>query len=177
MKNVLFSVEFDGADLVRRLAELAGETSANPSVLGKAVASGAKVVYDEIHQNVPFRTGLLKKSVYRFFDPALSPSAHKIAYRVGVNVTKAPHWWLVEHGHNLYRGQRIVSVNGGEYRTLGGKKRKRNQPVDPGQILRHISGKPYLETSWEASKEKALETIWETYARIAVETINGRNTG
>lgn len=177
MKNVSFSVEFNGADLIKRLNSLTGETSANPSILGKAVAAGAKVVYDEIHKNVPFRTGLLKKSVYRFFDPALSPSAHKIAYRVGVNVTKAPHWWIVEHGHNLYKGQRIVQVGGGEYRTLGGKKRKRNQPVNTGQIIRHIRGKPYLEISWNTSMEKALETIWATYARIAVETINGRNTG
>ncbi len=177
MKNVSFSVEFDGADLVGRLYRLTGETSSKPSILGKAVAAGAKVVYDEIHKNVPFRTGLLKKSVYRFFDPALSPSAHKIAYRVGVNVTKAPHWWIVEHGHNLYKGQRIVPVGGGEYRTLGGKKRKRKQSANAGQIIRHIGGKSYLEKSWNASRGKAMETIWATYARIAMETINGRNVG
>ena len=171
MTGVSFSVEFDDGDLVRRLQELTDEKSANPSVLGKAVAAGAKVMYDEMHRRVPFKTGLLKGAVYRFFDPAISPSAHDIRYRVGVNIRKAPHWWLAEHGHNVYDGQTIYHIGGDVFRTRGGKKPK-GTPV-----RRHIEGRPYLATSWEATTETALQTIWNTYARIAVETINGRSTG
>lgn len=171
MSAVNFTVDFSADDLVARLKSIVDEPNAKPSILGKAVAAGAKVVYDELHKRVPFKTGLLKGAVYRYFDPAISPSAQDIHYRVGVNVTKAPHWWLAGHGHNVYEGQRIYFIGGDQFRTRGGKKPK------GGRVVRHIKGNPYLEPAWEASREKALDTIRATYMRIAVETINGRNTG
>lgn len=166
-----FTVTFDGKDLIKRLNELTQETSPNPSILGKAVAAGAKIVYDELHRQVPVRSGLLKGAVYRYFDPAISPSSRNITYRVGVNVTKAPHWWLAGHGHNVYQGQRIYPIGGGEFRTKGGKKPK------GGTVSRHIAGKPYLLPAWEATRKEALDKIWETWSRIALEVINGKSTG
>ncbi|MBV2160243.1 HK97 gp10 family phage protein [Achromobacter denitrificans] len=58
----------------------------------------AIVLYDEIKARVPVRMGKLQAAIYRWFDEAESDDDRKV-YMVGVNKRKAPHWWLVEHGH------------------------------------------------------------------------------
>lgn len=171
MSTVNFTVDFSADDLVKRLKAITDEPNAKPSILGKAVAAGAKVVYDELHRRVPVKSGLLKGAVYRYYDPDISPSAQNINYRVGVNVSKAPHWWLAGHGHNVYEGQVIYHTGGGEFRTRGGRKRKNSRAI------RHIKGNPYLEPAWDASRDAAMKTIRETYTRIAIEVINGKSAG
>lgn len=60
-------------------------------------AAMAQAVYDEVQQNVPVDTGLLKSAVYQVHSPEKSTEDLK-TYRVSYNKRKAPHGHLVEFG-------------------------------------------------------------------------------
>lgn len=66
-------------------------------VLMTGVAAMAKVIYDEVLQNVPVKSGTLKASIYRVYSPERSSDQSK-TYRVSWNKKKAPHGHLVENG-------------------------------------------------------------------------------
>jgi HK97 gp10 family phage protein len=85
------------------------EAKIKGDVILSGVAAMARVIYDEVKLNASARTtsgnrrekgrppGTLEKAIYRVFSPEDSKDGTKV-YKVSVNKTKAPHWWLVEFG-------------------------------------------------------------------------------
>ena len=82
-------------DIAPGLEELA--KNVQEKVLMTGVAAMAKVIYDEVLQNVPVKSGTLKASIYRVYSPERSSDQRK-TYRVSWNKKKAPHGHLVEFG-------------------------------------------------------------------------------
>ena len=82
-------------DIAPGLDELA--KNVQEKVLMTGVAAMAKVIYDEVLQNVPVKSGTLKASIYRVYSPERSTGQRK-TYRVSWNKKKAPHGHLVENG-------------------------------------------------------------------------------
>lgn len=78
-------------------------------VLRSAVHAGAEVLYGEMKLRAPVGTGQLKAAIYQWHDPKKSTDTRQV-YAVGVNKSKAPHWFNVEYGH--YRVNKVVIVNG-----------------------------------------------------------------
>ena len=78
-------------------------------VIFSGVAAMARVIYDEVKMNAHQRTvsgnprekgrapGTLESAVYRVYSPEKSSQGVK-TYKVSVNKSKAPHWYLVEYG-------------------------------------------------------------------------------
>lgn len=89
------------------LAQLADDVQNN--VLRSAVYAGAKVLAAELEVRTPVDSGGLKDAIYTFHDPKKSTHGKQV-YAVGVNKTKAPHWFNVEYGH--WRVNVVVRVNG-----------------------------------------------------------------
>lgn len=82
-------------DIALGLDELA--RNVQEKVLMTGVAAMAKVIYDEVLQNVPVKSGTLKASIYRVYSPERSSDQRK-TYRVSWNKKKAPHGHLIEFG-------------------------------------------------------------------------------
>lgn len=78
------------------------EARLKESVVISGVAAAAKVIYDEVKLNTSpprmgRKTGKLHDAVYRVYSPERSDENTKV-YKVSVNKTKAPHWFLLEYG-------------------------------------------------------------------------------
>ena len=82
-------------DIAPGLDELA--KNVQEKVLMTGVAAMAKVIYDEVLQNVPVKSGALKASIYRVYSPERSSDQRK-TYRVSWNKKKAAHGHLIEYG-------------------------------------------------------------------------------
>lgn len=61
------------------------------------VAAMALVLYEEVRQRVPVKTGLLKEAIYRTYSKDQSTGTLK-TYHISWNHKKAPHGHLVEFG-------------------------------------------------------------------------------
>lgn len=79
------------------------------SILFSGAAAMANVIYTDIIDNPSFpeKTGLLKSAIYRTHAKDNSTD-RKIAYHVGVNKKKAPHWHWVEFGNSRIPAQPYI---------------------------------------------------------------------
>src|SRR5688500_14150671 len=91
--------------------------------------------FDELRGRVPSRLGKLGGAIYRWLDERDSGPDRK-PYIVGVNKAKAPHWWLVEHGH--WRRYAVRQTKDGEWITLKAK---------PLKVPVSVPAQPYLRVS------------------------------
>ncbi|WP_420909880.1 HK97 gp10 family phage protein [Achromobacter denitrificans] len=105
----------------------------------------AVVLYDEFKARVPVRMGVLQAAIYRWFDEAASDTDTK-TYMVGVNKRKAPHWWLVEHGH--WRRYAIAYTPKKGWVTL------KDQPL---KTPVYVPGAPYLRPAIDAKLQAAVQ--------------------
>lgn len=126
-------------------------------ILGNAVSAGAQVLYHELHQRVPVAEGILKRSLYYYFnrDDMYSPVK---SYFVGVNMAVAPHWHLVEYGH--IQTHVAVQLASGEWVTLKDK---------PLSEPRFVPAQPYLRPTYDAKIGQALEAV-KTSLKQQIET-------
>lgn len=88
------------SDITAGLDKFAAKVSGDITLSG--VAAMANVIYLEVKSNAsPPRigrvTGNLHDAIYRAYSPERSTDTTKI-YHVSVNKSKAPHWFMVEHG-------------------------------------------------------------------------------
>ena len=68
--------------------------------LAKIAYSGIRIMYDQMRLRAPVNSGSLLNSIYHWHDDKRSSSFRQI-YMAGPNKAKAPHWHLVEYGHEL----------------------------------------------------------------------------
>lgn len=100
------------------------------------------VLYDEVVQRVPERTGKLKSAIYRYREK--QDTQDKAIFYVGVNKRKAPHWWLIEHGH--WQRRQAILLNG-RWVTL------KNPLANP----KYVPAQPYFRPSIDAKMNEALQ--------------------
>lgn len=162
-------------DLAKQLGEFFDPSVAKPSPLGKAVAAGARHAYLELERVTPINEGAiptdssgkphtpgtLRKSVYRYWNPALSPNGNKIVYSVGVNMSKAPHWHLADGGHKFYRNYLPMKVKRTpvQYRS-----RKKDRAIPLGDVVFKARGNHYLDRAFAQTVLKhSLDIIVDVY--------------
>lgn len=81
--------------------------------LRKASYEVCTVLYDELRLTVPKATGNMEKAIYRYRHE--NSGAANEFWTVGVNLVKAPHFHLVEHGHwqpykVIFSGGRFITT-------------------------------------------------------------------
>lgn len=166
-RTELFKCDFSQiTKLAKQLAKISDQDSAKPSVLGAAVAAGAREIYLNMQRIVPVNTdgtakdpGLLRDSVYRYFDPSKSPNGNYITYQVGVNLRTAPHFHLAEEGHKFYSNYKPFKIKGGLYRS-----RNKDSGLPLGFPVFSARPRPYLKQSFSPSVlQSALRTVVEEY--------------
>lgn len=163
--NATVTIDGDIGDLLDDFADFL------PDAFRSAAAAGARVFYDELLVRAPVGpTGNLKKAIYRWYDKKASTDGRQV-YRAGVNVKKAPHWWLVEYGH--FRRNKLIRVRPGadvsKYRN-----KKTGKPLafvakdghtyiprnkGAGTVNVWVPPTPYLRPSFEAKKNAALQAM------------------
>lgn len=175
------------ADLSKKLGSFFDESVAKPSPLGKAVAAGARHTYLELQRVTPVANagesknpGLLRDSVYRYFDPKASPDSNHISYKVGVNMKKAPHFHLAESGHKVYENYRPFKPNldkWGGYKPAAGRSKWTGTPFISrnkfgrnrkplGEEVGKVEGHHFLEKAFnETTLKSALDIVVEEYMR------------
>lgn len=150
--SVSFSMEGDIEAQVAAFFDRIKEEALRPAAHAMAV-----VLYDEMRLRVPHRLGKLQSAIYRWFDDKRSTPDRK-TYMVGVNVKKAPHWWLVEYGH--WRRHAVVQLDDGGWITL--KNRPLKVPVFvPAQSYLRSSVDAKLKASAEAGRRRLAEKVRE----------------
>lgn len=132
-RTVDFFLQGDIAGQVEQLFDQVREKALRP-----AAHAMATVLHDEMRARAPVDQGTLRDAIYRWFDERASSGERK-TYRVGVNVRKAPHWWLVEHGH--WRTHAVVKLPNGEWITL------KDRPLP---VAVHVPASPYLRPAIDA---------------------------
>ncbi|AZS80671.1 HK97 gp10 family phage protein [Achromobacter spanius] len=151
-RSVSFSFEGDIAGQIAAFVERVREEAVRPAAHAMAV-----VLYDEMRARVPFHMGKLQGAIYRWFDEAESDADRK-TYQVGVNKSKAPHWWLVEHGH--WRRHAVLRLPDGSYVTLKDKPLK--TPIfEPAQPYLRVSVDAKISAAVEAGRMRMAEKIGE----------------
>ena len=85
-------------------------------VLRSAAHAGAIVMYNELHAKVPVEKGVLKSSLFRWFNVKQSTPTEQ-RYLVGPNKQEAGHWANVEFGHWRYN-KRGFNGNGNKTQVL-----------------------------------------------------------
>lgn len=135
-----FSFEGDIAAQVGAFFERIKNEALRPAAHAMAI-----VLYEEMRARVPVKMGTLQAAIYRWFDDSESGPDHK-TYLVGVNKRKAPHWWLVEHGH--WRRHAVLQLPSGEWVTV--KSRPLKVPV-------YVPAQPYLRVAVDAKLGAAVE--------------------
>ena len=164
-------VSVDCSELValsKQLKDFFDPSVAKPSPLGKAVAAGARNVYLELQRQAPenkdgsaAHPGLLKRSVYRYWDPKGSPDANRISYFVGVNMRKAPHFHLADEGHYFYRNYKPFVVSESPLRF---RSRNKDSGRPLGAPYKKAKAHRYLEKAFNPSVlANALDIVTEVY--------------
>ncbi|OZI31736.1 hypothetical protein CAL29_28090 [Bordetella genomosp. 10] len=138
--SVSFSFEGDIAEQVGKFFDRIKNEALRP-----AAHAMAMVLYDEMRSRVPVEMGTLQQAIYRWFDEKDSGSDRK-TYLIGVNKRKAPHWWLVEHGH--WRRHAVIQLPSGAWVTV------KSQPL---KVPVFVPAKPYLRVSVDAKLSAAVE--------------------
>lgn len=146
--------------LVDVLAQL--QEDVRGKALRSAVYAGAKVLADELEVRVPVDEGVLKDAIYTHHDDRRSGNGQQI-YQVGVNKSKAPHWYNVEYGH--WRINVVLRVNG---RWVATKDRLPTPVWTPAH--------PYLRPTADRMPE-ALRAMQRRLAQRVRELTSGSSTG
>ena len=186
MDKPFLEMEVKGLDeIIEKLDQFFDPSVPNPSPLGKAVAAAARDVYLNMQRLVPVNTdgtakdpGLLKQSVYRYWDPKKSPNGHNITYQIGVNMKKAPHFHLADAGHDFYANYNPFKlfdhykkyVPAGKTAAWFGSplisrnKTGPNGKEDLGRVIGDAKPRPYLDESFSPTViNKALQKIQDVY--------------
>lgn len=151
-RSVAFSFEGDITGQVAAFIKQVQEEAVRPAAHAMAV-----VLYDEMRARVPFHMGTLQGAIYRWFDVSDSGPDRK-TYLVGVNKRKAPHWWLIEHGH--WRKYAVLKLPDGSYVTL--KDQPLKTPVfEPAQPYLRVSVDAKLGAAVEAGRLRMAEKLGE----------------
>jgi hypothetical protein len=147
MAKSAFQVKFDPRGV---LAKLAAIPRAAHDAAHVACREGARMVRDEMQRLAPvndaghipgtkdaanYVPGVLKRSIYMAYSKDNS-GPQRVVFDVGPNVTKAKHWYLVEHGHWL---------------TQYGRMRLK--------VPKWIPGRPYIRPAWDAKGAAATAHI------------------
>lgn len=136
------------------------EDGMKQEVLKSGAWAGATVIYDEMRRNAPVDQGELRDSIYRWRDDQGSRDG-RIAYAVGPNKRKAPHWHLIEFGHWLVN-KVFVGDDGALHGTKGRRLSPRWVPANPF-IRRTFSGKirAALNSAMQRMRERSREVMSE----------------
>jgi HK97 gp10 family phage protein len=177
--GIKVTLEGDIAAQIRAFAAEVQEKVVRPMTY-----AGAKIMYDAMRYNVPLDSGVLRDSIYHWFDDKRSKNSLKI-YMIGPNKAKAPHWYNVEYGH--WRYNKIV--DGRFMRSKSDKNRR--VPVKDGVITGDfrqahdlngalqapvwVPANPYIRVTFdqniqravEAMKQRARERIREVITEIS----------
>jgi hypothetical protein len=126
-------------------------------VLRSAAHAGAIVMYNELHAKVPVEKGVLKESLFRWFNTKQStPTVQR--YLVGPNKQEAGHWANVEFGHwrynrSLGKGKwarsKIAKGQIGKTKNTKGQSHGGKGALDKAVW---VPPTPYLRPAWEAKK-------------------------
>lgn len=158
-------ITFD-SNIVEKLSEW--EDKFLDEGLRRIAYSGAKALYDELLIRAPVgppkndrASKPLREAIYHWHDDKVSTRKLQ-SYVIGVNKAKAPHWWLVEHGH--YRYHAIGLVNG-RWKTF--KDRPLSTPV-------WVPPHPYLRPAFESKMRTALQASLDRFYEIADRIFKGQ---
>ncbi|MCD0492337.1 HK97 gp10 family phage protein [Chromobacterium violaceum] len=138
----MLKIGFDRSSITAGLQEF--QTKLRDDVMLSGAAAGANVLYDEVLQRVPEKTGKLKGSVYRAYIPERSVDGRQV-YVISVRKRIAKHWHLVEFGH--WRINKFVQLESGEWVPT---KQRLAKPV-------WVPAKPYLRPAYDAKIGAALD--------------------
>ena len=126
-------------------------------VLRSAAHAGAIVLYNELQVKVPVKKGVLKESLFRWFNTKKStPTVQR--YLVGPNKQEAGHWANVEFGHWRYNkslgGNKWAKSKLAEGQTGKTKNTKGQWHGGAGALDKAVwvPPSPYLRPAWEAKK-------------------------
>lgn len=103
-RGVLRLYERDGvtvgwdSDISRNFEEL--EEYVRSKVIRSAARAGILAFYNEMKRLAPVKRGVLRDSIYHWYDLKQSTDTTKI-YATGPNKKKAPHWHWVEFGNAM----------------------------------------------------------------------------
>lgn len=153
------------SSLSAALERLASEENVT-HVLRSAAHAGALEIYNELHVKVPVDKGVLKASLFRWFDKKRSTATNQI-YLVGPNKGEARHWANVEFGHWRYnkpmgKGRWMKSklskgvTAGAKTKNTKGQSHGGRGALDkPAWVPPH----PYLRPAWEAKKNTVVRSM------------------
>jgi hypothetical protein len=148
--NVRHGLSIKGTPPWEFMQRLSAAFQAESNVLRPAVYAGARVLYDEIRLRtsaMPWsKTGTLHGAIYHWHDDAASTDTYQ-RYVVGVNVSKARHWFLVEYGY--IRTHVTFEDSAGNWHTTS------KLLKTPQQIPAYS----YLRSSYEAKIGEAMRAI------------------
>lgn len=151
-----------GAQMVGSLSEALAQLreDLHEKALRSAVHAGAKVLFDELRVRVPVDQGTLHGAIYEWRDVRQSKDSRQV-YAVGVNKSKAPHWFNVEYGH--WRVNVVVRGPGG--RVLATRERLQ-APV-------WVAAHPYLRPTWDSRANDALQAMRKRLGERVAELARG----
>lgn len=132
-------------DMVGALTRFEEEVKGD--ALKSAAWAGATVMYDEMRERVPTKSGGLKDSIYRWRDRG-KQSKDLVVYAIGPNKAKAPHWHLIEYGHYLIN---VVIKNAITGESQGLKTRRLQKTFVPPV--------PYIRPTFNAKVRQALTAM------------------
>ena len=151
-----------------KLENLQTEVSA---ALRPAAHQGSVVFYDEMKIRAPVETGGLRDSIYRAHVAEKSSGSRQV-YQVGPNVSKAPHWHLLEFGHWLYN----AFANGRFLPSKSNKKLRVKKPPSGHKAVHDLPGaldqpvfvpaSPYIRPTFDAKAGAALARAKERFAEV-----------
>ncbi len=146
-------------DLLAGLEQLADDVEEH--VVRSVAHAGALVFYEEARTLAPVyhgtekkgvRPGQLRDAIYRAYAHRQS-TAGAAVYQISWNTKKAPHGYLIEHGHWLVR-------------EVGGKK-KRVRWVPPHSFIRRAFD--MSSAAIEAMRDRAVQKMAEVLQRTVVD--------
>lgn len=126
------SIRFEN-DIKAQLEAFVGRL--NDEVFRPAAFAAVTVLYDEMRVRVSYEKGDLFDAIYRW--RVKEDIGNQAIFYAGVNKRKAPHWWLVEHGHWQY--YRVIKPDDGPY--AGQYVTLKDQPLAQPKF---VPAKPYI---------------------------------
>ena len=126
-------------------------------ILRSAAHAGAIVMYNELLAKMPEKNGVLKGSLFRWFNTKQStPTVQR--YLVGPNKQEAGHWANVEFGHFRYNKSlgngkwaksKLAKGQTGKTKNTKGQWHGGRGALD---AAKWVPPHPYLRPAWEAKK-------------------------
>lgn len=133
-------------------------------VFRPAAFAGVTVLYNELQIRAPEQFGTLKDAMYRWREKG--NIGLRETFYAGVNKRKAPHWWLVEHGHWQYYVVTYIEEGpqAGTWVTI--KDKPLAQP-------RFVPAQPYLRPTADAKLQPAMQEAMKVLKQRLKALING----